>query len=198
MCNLETVKGRGMDDLHAVLSAALALLSEGAATPESPWRTLTFVTLCLDGAPAPRTVVLRAFDAESRLAEFHTDSRSPKCAQVVADPRAALHGWDATRRIQIRGDGRVLPGDRPRTERAWAALPDKSRSTYKVANPPGAPIARPEQSAADVGDEQAKAVFRVLLFRFDSLEVLSLAREGHRRARFRWPDGRLEATWLAP
>jgi hypothetical protein len=44
-----------------------------------------------------------------------------------------------------------------------------------------------------------RAVFRVILLRFDRLDWLELAAAGHRRARFVWrAEGAPDATWLVP
>jgi hypothetical protein len=190
-----------MDDLGAVLAGALALLAEGAAQAASPWRTPALATMPEAGSPSPpglRTVVLRRFDAGARLAEIHTDARAPKIGALRADPRAALHGWDPARRVQIRLDGAIAVAGPAETEAAWAALPDSSRSTYAVRLAPGTPIARPDGAGPALPPEAARAVFTVLHLRFDALEALSLAHGAHRRARFLWSGGARTATWLVP
>jgi pyridoxine/pyridoxamine 5'-phosphate oxidase len=181
-----------------VLDEALTLLEEGAADPRSPWRTLALATTNPDGAPGIRTIVLRRFTAPDRLAELHTDARSPKMTAILADNRAALHGWDPVRRVQIRLDGRLTLADAPATQAAWGQLPETSRVTYAVALAPGTPIADPEHATPSLPPSEAQAVFRLLRLHVDALEYLSLAHGAHRRVSFHWQAGEPTATWLVP
>jgi pyridoxamine 5'-phosphate oxidase len=203
MCRVGGSKERGPDGetgrdaLDAVLRQGLALLQAGAGDPDAAFRTLALATV-QDGAPGIRTVVLRRFAAAERVAEFHTDARSPKLAALLHNPRAALHGWDKTTRIQLRLDGTVTVAGPAETEAAWAALPGPSRASYAVGMAPGTPIAAPEDARATHPPAQAQAVFRLLRLRFDALEYLSLAHGAHRRARFDWRHGGAASTWLVP
>jgi hypothetical protein len=80
---------------------------------------------------------------------------------------------------------------------AWAASRDFSRMCYAITPAPGTPVDTPPPAPRDA--EAGRGVFRVLLLRFDQLEWLELAAEGHRRARFAWSaDGTLESCWLVP
>ena len=177
-----------------LLGEAWGLLAEGAADPGSPWRVLALANVTADGAPGVRSVVLRAVDARARVAVVHTDRRSPKMAGLSRDGRAALLGWDAGRRIQIRLDGVIDIAGAAESDAAWAALADTSRATYAGALAPGTPMDTP---GIAVGDPD-RSVFAVLRLGVVAMEYLSLAHGAHRRARFAWPDGELTATWLAP
>jgi pyridoxine/pyridoxamine 5'-phosphate oxidase len=186
-----------MADLHAVLATAFGLLAEGASNPKSAWRNPALATS--DGqSPGIRTIVLRRFSPDERVVELHTDARSPKLAALTRNPRAALHGWDADRRIQLRLDGVVEVAPEPQTQAAWDALPDGSRATYQVSQAPGTPIADPAEALGTLSIAQARAEFRVLWLRFDALEYLSLAHGSHHRASFVWQGGPVAATWLVP
>jgi len=185
-----------MDELQAVLDQALSLLAEGARDPASPWRNPALATF--GTPPGLRTVVLRAFRAHDRRIELHTDARSPKIAVLREHPPAALHVWDPGRRIQIRADGIIKIANSVVTDAAWAALPDRSRATYRINAAPGTPISAPGIVKQDMPPEAARAVFSVLDFRIEGLEYLSLAHAAHQRARFRWRGDELTATWLVP
>jgi pyridoxine/pyridoxamine 5'-phosphate oxidase len=187
-----------MKTLSAVLEESFALLAEGAADPHSPWRHPALATVAPDGRPGVRTLVLRRFDPAARCVDLHTDGRSPKMATLAANPRAALHGWDCGRRIQLRLDGVIAVADAAATARAWDALHAGSRATYAAALAPGTPIADPGAVPAPRDERAARADFRVLALRFDALEYLSLARQDHRRARFDWKGEDCQATWLVP
>jgi pyridoxine/pyridoxamine 5'-phosphate oxidase len=195
------------DDLGAALGEAWRLLEAGAAERGSPFHTPALVTVAADGAPAARTVVLRAADPAARALRCHTDLRSAKVPQIVAEPRVALLFYDAGRKIQLRVSGvaRLHSGDD--TARAvWARLPDGSRRTYLVA-PPGRPSPEPtsgmpsapeEGGSSEEDTEPGFANFAVLHIDVQRIEWLYLAARGHRRAVFTWPGGTLSATWLTP
>jgi hypothetical protein len=183
-----------MNDLDGVLGQAWALLAEGAADPGSAWRVMTLANVTASGGPGVRSVVLRGVDQPGRVAVMHSDVRSPKVAALGGDPRAALLGWDAGRRVQIRLDGVVELAGVAETDAAWVALPEASRVTYAGALAPGTPMGAPE-CAPGVPD---RAVFCVLRLRVAALEYVSLAQRAHRRARFDWTGGAVAATWLVP
>ena len=184
--------------LAAVLEESFGLLQEGARDPDSPWRNPALATVAPDGRPAIRTLVLRRFSPGMRIAELHTDARSPKMAALALNPRAALHGWDPARRIQLRLDGIVTLADDAHVQRAWEALHEGSRATYAVAQAPGTPISEPSPAAPSRGVDEARLDFRVLAFQVEALEYLSLAPHAHARAAFRWHEQAPDATWLVP
>ncbi|BDG72198.1 pyridoxamine 5'-phosphate oxidase family protein [Roseomonas fluvialis] len=180
------------------LAQAFALLSRGVADRRSPFHTPTLATRGLDGAPSLRTVVLRAFDPAARLLRVHTDRRSGKVGEIAADPRAALHVYDAGAQVQLRVAGiTTLHVDDAVAQAAWTASREMSRMTYATLHAPGAPVDAPPDAPQDA---TAGAVnFAALSLRIDAMDWLLLAAAGHRRARFAWdPDGVLSAGWIAP
>ena len=163
-------------------------LARGVADRRSAFRTPALVTV--GGA---RTVVLRAWDAPTRTVTIHSDVRAAKIADIRADPRVSLHVWDAGAQRQLRAWGRAHLADLATADRAWDALHPGSRASYRAAAVPGTPIVDP----ADVpllDEAAARQNFTVIPIVLDTMELLHLARDGHRRARFDGPD----ATWLVP
>jgi hypothetical protein len=186
------------DILEDVLASALGLLAGGAADPGHAWRNPTLVTTGLDGTPQARTVVLRRFDPAARQAELHTDTRSTKYAELLARPKAGLHGWDADAKIQLRLTGSVtLHRADDVADAAWAALRPQSRATWRVSPGPGTVLPAPA-AAGEMGEADARQVFCVVRLGFDRLEWLHLGQVSHRRARFAWAQGARTATWLVP
>ncbi|WP_137124281.1 pyridoxamine 5'-phosphate oxidase family protein [Roseomonas sp. HF4] len=183
---------------EGALAQAFALLARGVADRRSPFHTPTLATRGTDGTPNLRTVVLRAFDPAARRLRIHTDRRSAKAAEVLTEPRVMLHGYDAGARVQLRlGAKATLHLDDAVADEAWTASRAMSRLTYATEHPPGAEVAAPPASPAEVGT--ARDNFAVLVLRMDSLDWLLLAHAGHRRARFAWDAaGRLAASWVAP
>lgn len=183
-------------NLAETRAEAFRLLARGVADRRSPFHTPTLATIGADGAPRLRTLVLRGFDAASRTLRLHTDARTAKAAEILADPRCALHGYDPASRVQLRLSGTAtLHRDDAEADAAWAASRPFSRLCYAQDAAPGTPLAAPPPAPRDEGEGRAN--FAAILLRFDRLEWLWLRHEGHERALFTWTPEE-EATWLAP
>lgn len=186
-----------MDEaLAAVLEETLGLLAQGASDAQSPFHTLTLGTVGPQG-PRLRSVILRGFDrAEWRL-EIHTDARSPKVAELEAEPAVELLVWEPESRRQLRLSGLArLHHDDERSAAAWAGLGEHTRATYRVG---AAPSSRLEDGEAlqDVDEAAAEAAFLVIEVALSGIEYLRLAREGNRRALFeRDEDEAVAGCWL--
>ena len=189
------------DDLDGSLAEAWRLIGRGVADRRSPFHTPTVATTRPDGSPALRTVVLRGAAPPDWTLRFHTDVRSAKFAELEADPRVALHFYDAGRKIQIRVDGRarLLTGD-PATSKIWNVMKPHSRACYRAESGPGQAFAAPPPAPAGEAatGNQGRENFAVVSVAAARLEWLYLAARGHRRARFEKEGDRLSCTWLAP
>lgn len=187
------------DDLDATLAEVWRLLSRGVADRRSPFHTPAVATVAADGAPSVRTVVLRGVDPMLRAIRFHTDIRSRKFGEIASQPRVALLGYDPGHKIQLRLAGYATAHTGPADQAAvaaWAATRDRSRVCYMQAVAPGE--AMPAGAVAEPALADGFQNFVAVTVEVDEIEWLYLAHPGHRRARFAWPGGRLEATWLAP
>ncbi|MBR0653743.1 pyridoxamine 5'-phosphate oxidase family protein [Plastoroseomonas arctica] len=185
------------DDLDETLAEAFRLLARGVADRRSPIHTPSLASIGPDGAPRIRTLVLRGFDAPTRTLRVHSDRRSGKAMEIAADPRVAVHAYDAGAQVQLRlGGTATLHAEDAIADAAWATSTDNARLVYTTALPPGAAIPTPTlPSALSDGREH----FAVLVLRFDALEWLWLCADGHRRARFGWDSaGQASAEWCVP
>ena len=115
-------------------------LAEAVAQVGHPWRTPVVATTGPSG-PAARVVVLRAVDSARQVLELHTDARSPKVADIAADPRVAWTFYDPAGAVQVRAMGRsAVIRDGPGFRAAWARVPSVSRSGYTTFRPPGSEL----------------------------------------------------------
>jgi len=185
--------------LSDVLDAAFGALAEGAAGPGSQWRHVSLGTVTADGQPRIRTLVLRAFDADARTLDLHTDRRSAKVAELQAVPRASVHAWNAATGEQLRLEGSIAmhTGD-VEAQSAWAALRPASQNTYRAIPGPGCVIDDPAEASQTLDDADAFAGFVVLRFSIKQLEYLLIRESVHLRARFTWESDALTPIWLAP
>ncbi|WP_293866597.1 pyridoxamine 5'-phosphate oxidase family protein [uncultured Alsobacter sp.] len=189
-------------DLQAVLSEATRLLSRAVADRRSPMHTPTIATVAADGRPRLRTVVLRGFDTARRELRFHTDARSPKVAEMTAEPRIGIHVYDPGAKVQIRVDATVsLHADGGIADNAWLTSQPMSRVCYATRPAPGSPIGEGGSFSLPANPQEVetgRANFVAVIARIDALEWLHLAQTGHRRACFSWTGDDCEGTWLAP
>jgi len=205
-------KGAGEPDhyncLDAVKREAFALLSRGVGDRRSAFHTPVLVTHGLDGFPAARTVVLRAFDPNVRTITIHSDCRSGKMAEITKNDRAAAVFYDARKKIQIRITGHCRLHHQDDVARnAWRKVPAFSRRCY-LAEPPGSVAEKPSSGLPSELKKRAPALdesemgstnFVVIRFQLLALEWLYLSARGHRRAKIEWRDtNREHAAWLSP
>jgi len=157
------------------------------------WRTPVLATLGLEGAPQARTVVLRAADAARGELRVFTDRRSPKVAELAAQPVATLVFWSEALQWQLRASVTVtvvLEG--PEVDATWARVArSASAGDYLTPTPPGHAL---EPSATEAGLAPGDHRLALLVMQVRCLDWLALARTGHRRARIE--GGAL--TWLVP
>ena len=162
------------------------------------WRTPVLATQGLGGSgPQARTVVLRHADASQWRLQVFTDGRSPKCAELRAQPLAQLScwskrlGWQLRVAVQARVhlDGALVAS-------AWDRVRQSpSASDYTSHLAPGSAKHEPALHSADQAATPPAHHLAVLDFQVVALDWLSLDRDGHKRAKLT-PDGVLQ--WLVP
>lgn len=179
-------------DLEPLLAQVWARLVRGVGDRHAPARHPTLATVSPTGMPQARTVVLRAADPGAGTLDIHTDLRSAKGAALQANPRAALHVWDASAHLQTRIEAAVTILTGAAVAEIWARVPDPSRLAYGGLPPPGLPIPDPaaHQKRADPAD------FAVLRCTVQMVDALHLGPQ-HRRARFDRATA-WTGQWLAP
>lgn len=167
-------------------------LVRGVADRRSPARHPTLATVSANGLPSARTVVLRAATPATHCLEFHTAVGSEKVAHLEHQPIAAVHIWDVTPRLQVRGVGRVSMARGDDVAAVWERIPEASRRAYSAGPVPGSPIDGPDAWLA----EPDPTALVVLTLSLDRLDVLHLG-EPHRRAVFERGSGWV-GTWVVP
>ncbi len=179
--------------LRGLLDDGWACLARGVGEADAPMRQLVLGTTGLDRAPRLRTVVLRAARRDPGNLDVHADIASAKVAELRRDARAALLGWDAGAAVQVRVALRMEVLTGAAVSQLWDAVPEAARGQYG-----GTPL--PGQALSTPGDHVRRADvarFAVLRGSVRSMEILHLARNGHRRAVYAAEDG-FAGRWIAP
>lgn len=168
-------------------------LGRAVVDKKSPLRWFTLATVSPDGQPEARTVVLRAIDRATRTLTLYTDRRAAKVAALTANPNAEAHFFDSRKMLQFRlsGTATVLISGL-RWQSLFDKLPDYALSDYAALTPPGTP------GPGKVESGLAAQHFTVIDIAVNTLDWLSLSREGHDRARFIWQGGNSFADFVVP
>lgn len=176
------------------------------------WRLPVLATLATDGSPASRTVVLRHVDRAAPSIACHTDARSPKLAELAADPRVSWTFYDPSSQVQLRVRAiaavhRAAQQDPIALER-WERTSLSSRRCYLAPRAPGGACESPsanlpegllDRSPVPGEDLPGLANFAVISTRPLAFDWLLLRASGHRRARFMLEgEGAPHATWAEP
>jgi pyridoxine/pyridoxamine 5'-phosphate oxidase len=197
-----------MTELQIIFQQCWDRLSLASQTPGSAWRTPVLATTA-DRGPRQRTVVLRMVDLNEMLLWLHTDVRSAKVQQLIAQPMASLLFYDSVTetQLQVRGQA-VVQTAGPQWQQLWNNSPETSLRMYLAPQIPGNPAAAatsnlPDSVAARIPTREELADglqnFAAVGIQAEQIEWLQLSRSGHRRAAFDIAEGQLQhATWLEP
>ena len=195
-----TVRLTSLDRIHA---ACWQELDAAAHTRGHAWRTMALATVAppdtAGDAPVAdvRSVVLREVTADERLLVFYTDSRSPKVAQLRAQPLATLMLWCPRLGWQLRLRARMAvdTGGLGVSSR-WARLKmHPAAQDYLSPLPPGAKLDTPAHQAPAAPDRDSREHFAVVYVTIERIDWLELHAEGHRRAVFDVPGA---GRWVTP
>ncbi len=158
-----------------------------------PWRRAAFATVGEDG-PEVRSIVLRDLQADRRELVFYADARSPKVAQLRADPRGQILCWSEPLGWQLRLRCRVeVATDGLDVTARWALIRHRPAAhDYLSPMAPGSPLDAP---AVPQAPDRVRESFAVLTARVEAIDWLELHALGHRRARF---AAGCPPQWLVP
>lgn len=193
-----------VDVFGAIDAEAWTLLEQGPVDPQSGFHYVTLCTVGRTGLAQARTVVTRRAAGSERLLEFHTDVRSPKWAELTAQPQATVLGFCHTSRVQLRLQGRAelfSPGSDV-AKSAWSELSPSTRANY-VGGPPGDDLAfppAPQNAPSGAPDRAGQDNFGVIRFRANLLDWFRLQRNDNRRALFIYGAGgkTITQSWVNP
>lgn len=178
--------------LREVETAVWRELGRATTDAAHAWRRCVVATTGPDG-PDARTMVLRECDAEARTLVLYTDTRSPKCLQLAADPRATIVCWSPVLNWQVRLRVTMMAETEGLgVSTRWVRVRfSPAAQDYLSHQPPGAPLGAAPPPHPDA---VAHHHFAVLTAQVLAVDWLELNPAGHRRALFEDGVGR----WVAP
>jgi hypothetical protein len=167
------------------------------------FRTFALATI-RDGQPEIRTVVLRRVNAERWTLGFNADVRSPKVGEIQTEPRVSGLFYSQPHGFQIRFRGTAVAHHQDDVAQdAWDKTPLLGRRVYLS---PAGPSERsdiyqsnipPELIDREPNEEESVAGyanFVAVEIQVETMDILSLAFDGNRRAEFT----RESSVWLLP
>ena len=179
-----------IESLALIHQASWQALAEATRQRDHPFRLMAVATVD-DAAADLRTVILREVEADQHRLIFFTDARSPKVAQLRANPAATLLVWSQALGWQLRLRVTLsVETDGLAVSSRWARLKlSPAAQDYLSPLPPGAPV-EPYQPERATREQFAVVTAQVL-----SIDWLELHADGRRRARF---DAVGQGLWVTP
>jgi len=144
-------------------------------------------------------VVLREASADGLWLRFNTDRRSPKFAEAIANPSGSVVLYDPELKLQVRMAVRLQAIEGKALDAIWEATPSHSRKCYQVVGAPGSRLDVPEALEWDTASmDEGRSNFASFRAQVESLEVLALFANRHRRAQARYGAEGVCAHWVVP
>jgi pyridoxamine 5'-phosphate oxidase len=149
------------------------------------WRTPVLATIGLDGTPQARAVVLRQASEATQSLIIFTDRRTPKVAELAAQPAGMLTFWSKRLGWQCRIALKVkVLVDGPEVDAAWERMSRSAAAKdYLAAKAPGSPIIS-DGSSEETNASLTAHHLALLSGQISSIDWLELGQSAHRRIRF--------------
>jgi len=172
-----------LTDLGLIQQACWHHLERCAHDKAHAWRVMGLATANGDVADL-RSVVIREVDVPARTLMFFTDARSPKVAQIAAQPQGTLLAWSAALGWQLRLQVHlVVETTGLAVSSRWAHMKLRPAAhDYLSPLPPGAPL--PDPHHPPTLHRESRNHFAVVLATVQAMDWLELHGDGHRRAVF--------------
>jgi len=155
-----------------------------------------------------RVVVLRHFDAEDMILNFHTDFRSPKITDLKQNQHSLFVFYDYKLKVQLRiKTTSIINNQNSLTVAMWDKTKLFSRKCYLTEKAPSSNTSMPEdgidkslQGKEPSKEESEKGFknFTVVQNKIEEIDWLYLEASGHRRLKITFKDSIENFEWLIP
>ena len=184
------------------------LLTESVKDRHHPFHTPVFTNTNINNLCDSRIIVLRYFDPEKYILNFHTDFRSPKVKNLLQNKNSLFLFYDLNLKIQLRI--KTISNVNNQNDIAkimWNKTSLMSRKCYLTKKAPSSITYNPEDGLdLDLkGKEPTKADsemgyknFTVIESKIIEIDWLYLDASGHRRLNIKLKNKKPSFDWIIP
>ena len=183
-------------------------LSRGVKDRKHDFHTPVFSNINNHNSIESRVVVLRDFDVENMILNFHTDFRSPKVEDLAKNENSLFVFYDYKLKVQLRIKTiSIINNQNLLTEEKWNKTKLFSRKCYLTNKAPSTPTNIPEdgidislQGKEPSREESEKGYknFTVVQNKIKEIDWLYLEASGHRRLKITFKENIKTFEWLIP
>lgn len=183
-------------------------LTRGVKDRKHTFHTPVFSNINDENAIESRVVVLRQFDSQNMILNFHTDFRSPKVSSLQKINRSLFVFYDHKLKIQLRVKTiSVINNQNTITEELWGKTKLFSRKCYLTEKSPSSVTNIPEDGINEnlkgkeptlEESEKGYRNFTVVQNQIQEIDWLYLAASGHRRLKIIVKENIPSFEWLIP
>ena len=193
-----------MKETDKILENEWAELLKGIKIGQHPFHTFNFSTISND-LPSIRTVVLRKANSKSNEISFHTDNRSSKYHEVLANNKVCSLFYDRKRKVQLRMYGKAyIDQDNSQSSISWKRMTNESKICYMGPYAPSTMINDFEPNLPKILPHQINQKYENLGYKNFCIINISIARidwlyldhKGHKRLLFYFGNN-VKANWIA-
>ena len=184
------------------------LLIDGVKDRYHPFHTPVFTNTDINHLSDSRIIVLRHFDPEKYILNFHTDFRSPKVKNLLQNKNSLFLFYDFNLKIQLRIKTiSTVNNQNDATKIMWDKTSLMSRKCYLTKKAPSSITDNPEDGIdLDLkGKEPTKAEsetgfknFTVIESKIVEIDWLYLDASGHRRLNIKLNNKKPSFDWIIP
>ena len=184
------------------------LLYEGVINRKHAFHTPVFSNLNNQNSIESRVIVLRYFDVENMILNFHTDFRYPKVRDLKQNANSLFVFYDYKLKVQLRiKTVSTINNQNLLTEKMWNKTKLFGRKCYLTVKAPSSVTRMPEdgidinlQGKEPSKEESEKGYknFTVIQNKIKEIDWLYLEASGHRRLKITFEDGIKNFEWLIP
>ena len=191
-----------------ILSKIKSMLHKAIINRHHGFHTPVFSNIDRNNNVTSRIVVLRNFDSDREILNFHTDFRSKKILEIDNNPLTFFVFYDFNEKIQLRiTSTSIINHENNITLDAWNKTKLSSRKCYLAEKAPGLVSNVPNDSiplhlvGKNPQKEESEAGYRnfvVIENKIKNIEWLYLSSLGHRRLSIDLNGKKIKYKWLIP
>ena len=183
-------------------------LTRGVKDRKHSFHTPVFSNMNIENSMESRVVVLRKFDSQNMILNFHTDFRSPKVPGLKKNSTSLFVFYDYKLKIQLRiKTASIINNQNTIAEELWGETKLFSRKCYLTEKAPSSVTNIPEDGIDDslkgkepTLEESQKGYknFTVVQNKIQKIDWLFLEVSGHRRLKIILKENIPSFEWIIP